>query len=128
MLIQGRSMEPSYHNLQLAVIDKREHTYTAGDVVAFRCEGLSDILVKRIVACPGDTVVIREGTLFVNDRVSPVFDTEGAFQDAGLLSELVSLEADQYIVMGDNIAESVDSRYPKVGVVSKTDIIGYIFK
>lgn len=122
MLIRGQSMAPAYHDLQFAVIDKRGEDYSYGDVIAFRCEELSAVLVKRVAACPGDEVQIKEGTLLVNGRPSAVFPQE--ITCAGVLEHTVRLGEDQYIVLGDNLAESKDSRHDEVGVVRAEDIIG----
>lgn len=128
MLIQGSSMEPSYHNLQLVILDKHSHQYETGDVIAFRCNGLHTVLVKRIAAVPGDSIVINEGTLYVNDKVSSVYPDTKRFDHAGILAEEVKLEPEQYIVIGDNITESRDSRYPEVGVIQETDILGKLLE
>lgn len=126
LLIQGDSMLPAYHHLQLAVVDKRNPAFQQGDVIAFRCEALSAVLVKRVVACPGDRVFIDEGTLSVNGETSRVYADEGAFEYAGLLSEVRILADGEYIVIGDNIARSKDSRYPEVGIVRRTQILGRV--
>lgn len=48
MLIQGDSMLPSYHNMQLVVLNKYDRDYEVGDVIAIRSKGLNTIIVKRI--------------------------------------------------------------------------------
>lgn len=126
MLIQGESMSPTYHDKQLVVLNKYDDEFTYGDVIAFWCEDLSCALVKRIVACPGDTVVIENGTLFINEEISIVYPAEDKIMFEGMLKERVHLGKGQYIVLGDNITESKDSRYPEVGCVSEEDIIGEI--
>ena len=68
MLIQGKSMEPAYHNFQLVVLDKHNKEYCTDDVIAFKCDNLSSILVKRIVAMEGDTVQIMNGKLYINGK------------------------------------------------------------
>ena len=123
MLIQGDSMSPTYHHLQMVVLDKRDRAFAAGDVVAFECRGLSATLVKRVAAVPGDTVVIDDGVLMVNGAPSPVYG-ESEFAFAGLMESPVALGEDEYVVIGDNIAQSKDSRYAEVGVVRADDIVG----
>lgn len=125
LLIQGSSMEPSYHNFQFVVLNKYDKNYKEGDVIAFNCEGLSAVLVKRIVATPGDTVQIIDGTLFVNGDQSDIYKS-GAFDELGLLSDEILLDDMEYIVIGDNIPESRDSRYEEVGIVFEEDIIGIV--
>lgn len=126
LLIQGNSMEPAYHNMQIVLLDKRTNDYQYGDVIAFACEELSAILVKRIAACPGDTVVILNGTLYVNGEVSSIYPEAGYFKEAGILEECVRLGSGEYIVIGDNADDSKDSRYEEVGVVNQGQIVGKV--
>lgn len=125
-LIQGDSMQPSYHNMQFIVLDKRNREYSYGDVIAFQCENLDAVLVKRIVACPGDWVIIENGILYVNDKVSSVFTQEYTFAYDGVAQEYVILEEGQYFVIGDNLRKSKDSRYAEVGCVYDDDILGRV--
>ena len=128
MLIQGRSMEPNYHNLQLVLLEKHGLRVVAqDDVIAFRCSGLSAILVKRVVAVPGQTAVIRDGKLLVDGEAFRRYENE-TFRFSGLLSSPVSLKEGEYIVIGDNLDESRDSRYEEVGIVSADSFIGRVVR
>lgn len=126
MLIQGKSMLPAYDHLQLVVLNKHDREFQRGDVAAFWCQGLSCVLVKRIAAVPGDTVIVREETLYVNDRISDVYPEPGRFAYAGLLQEQVTLQPGEYLLLGDNTPESKDSRYPEVGMVPESQIYGRV--
>lgn len=126
MLIQGDSMLPSYHNMQFVVLDRYDRQYSYNDVIAFECDGLSTVLVKRIAACPNDEVVIKNRTLYVNGAVSEVYPLDTEFEYAGQLESPIVLSDTQYIVIGDNISRSKDSRYAEVGCVSESSIIGKI--
>lgn len=125
-LIHGESMSPAYHNLQFVIIDRHSKDYTYGDVIAFRCDGLKSVLVKRIAACPGDMVEIKDGTLYVNDAISIIYDKENIFEYSGIARHPIYLDENQYFVIGDNIGESKDSRYEEVGMVYAEDIIGKV--
>ena len=127
MLIQGSSMEPVYHNLQLVVLEKDIETSSigAGDVIAFWCDGFDTVLVKRVVALSGQKVAVCDSTLYIDGTPSEYYNT-GAFTYAGLLAEPIALGKDEYIVIGDNVAESKDSRHEQVGIVEYQDIIGKI--
>lgn len=126
MMIQGRSMEPTYHNLQLVILDRHSTSYTYGDVIAFYCASLDSVMVKRIAACPGDRVIIIQGVLYVNGSVSTIYDKNVSFEYAGMLENEIQLKSEQYIALGDNVAESKDSRFTEVGCIDKNDIIGKI--
>ena len=56
-------MEPTYHSWQLTLIDKRADAPKAGTVVAVRCNALNAVIVKRVVAVPGDSLIIKDGIL-----------------------------------------------------------------
>lgn len=118
-------MIPTYKNFQLVILDKRNNNYQSGDVVAFHCDGFDTILIKRIVASPKQTVVIKDKTLYVDGKPSSLY-SEGLFDFAGLLETKQTLFDDEYIVIGDNISKSKDSRYKQVGKIKLDSIIGKI--
>lgn len=125
-LIHGESMSPSYHNMQFVIIDRHSKDYTYGDVITFRCDNLNSVLVKRVVACPGDVLVIQDGTLYVNNTISDVYGQEYMFEYSGIARESMSLGTNQYFVIGDNIGESKDSRYEEVGMIYEDNILGRV--
>lgn len=125
-LIRGDSMYPTYHNMQFVLIDRHFKQYTYGDVVAFRCDNMDAVLIKRIVACPGDQVIIKNGTLCINDAASQIFPQSDIFEYSGIAGDMVCLGENQYFVIGDNLQESKDSRYEVVGAVNGKSILGRI--
>lgn len=73
--------------------------------------------IKRVIGLPGEKVEVRDNKLYINDkRVKEPFETGTSTDDFGP----VVLSDDEYWVMGDNRANSCDSRY--VGVFKKGDI------
>ena len=99
-------MSPAYHHMQLVVLNKHDRSFQRGDVAAFFCEGLSSVLVKRIAAVPGDRVIICNETLYVNEYVSEIYNDPGTFAYAGILEEEIVLQPGEYLLLGDNTAES----------------------
>ncbi|MCR5357915.1 MAG: signal peptidase I [Lachnospiraceae bacterium] len=122
-VINGDSMLPAYHNMQIAMVDKHSKDYEAGDVIVFYCQGLSELLVKRVVGVPGDILRITDGTLYINGIES---NEDTHFEYAGILEHSIELAEDEYIVLGDNTSSSRDGRYEDVGIVKGNDIIGEI--
>ncbi len=116
-------MEPAYHNHQLLIIDKRAEEFTYGMVVAFWQESLEALLVKRIVALPGDRVQIVGQELYVNDIA-----VCGGITYAGIAGEKIFLGPGEYFVLGDNLEVSRDSRYEDVGIVKEESIVGRILQ
>lgn len=125
-LIHGNSMEPAYHSWQLVLIDKRGGAPKAGTVVAIRSDVLNATIVKRVVAVPGDTLLIRDGTLYVNGQKSTAVSPTAYYEDVGIAATAILLKEGEYFVLGDNCAESVDSRSESVGPISASDILGII--
>lgn len=80
--------------------------------------------VRRVVAVPGDTVQIKDGALYVNDELYKESTDVASMEDAGLASDPIELEKDEYFVLGDNRNNSEDSRYANIGNVKRDYIIG----
>ena len=122
-IIRGDSMLPAYKDGQFNIINRWDRSYAAGDVVVFYCDGLEETLVKRVAACPGDTVLIKGGILSVNGE-TPEFYAGTVFAYGGIAESEVRLQEDEYFVIGDNTEVSKDSRYKEVGPVIKNRITG----
>lgn len=119
-------MEPNYHHMQMVVLDRHNRNFYRDDVIAFYCDGLSGVLVKRVVAEPGDKAQIVDGTLMIDGQISQVYPENGKIAYPGILADPVILGPGQYLVMGDNHPESKDSRYQEVGIVSEEKILGKV--
>jgi signal peptidase I len=103
-----------------------------GDVIVFIYpENPKKDFIKRLVAKGGDTVEIKGGTIYVNER--PLMDSVFAKRyyynkgQYGLEGEKLTVPKDSYFVLGDNSASSQDSRYwgfvPHKNVLGKAIII-----
>ena len=53
MLVDGQSMEPTFRDKSLVLLDKHASERRTGDVVYCRCESVGRYIVKRIAAVPG---------------------------------------------------------------------------
>ena len=121
-LIQGESMYPTYKNMQFTIIDRRATDFQCGDVIVFYCPALKCTMVKRIIATPGETVLISEGDVIVDGVKSPHVIGNVAF--GGIASDKLFVNDDRFFVMGDNHAVSKDSRYEEIGCIRRENIIG----
>jgi signal peptidase I len=77
--------------------------------------------VKRVIGLPGDTVDIRDGSVWVNGQRLVENYTIGR-TDPYDQKFPYKVEPDRYFVMGDNRGNSYDSRF--WGTVPRNDIIG----
>jgi signal peptidase I len=121
ILVDGKSMNPTYENGQTLWMHTLEYTSLApqrGDVVVFvlGIEGESPLYLKRIIGLPGDRIGIRRGKMTVNGNV---YDDYGYGRIDARLRPLVLAEG-EFFVMGDNRPISTG------GVVEAGKVLGKI--
>lgn len=122
--IYGKSMRGTLDNGDIVVSVKSSNMNT-GDVIAFYYN--NNILVKRVIAGPGDWVDIdQDGNVFVNnERLNEPYLDDKAYGETNI--ELPYQVPDGRIfVMGDNRSVSIDSRNTSIGCVSEEQIVGKI--
>ncbi|MDD6354416.1 MAG: signal peptidase I [Lachnospiraceae bacterium] len=127
--VVGQAMEQTLENDDDILVNKFAYIISKpkqGDVIVFLPNGnkKSHYYVRRVVAVPGDTVQIKDGALYVNDELYKESTDVASMEDAGIASDAVKLEKDEYFVLGDNRNNSEDSRYANIGNVKRDYIIG----
>ena len=133
--VEQESMENTLLPGQYVLVDKltpRWDSYARGDIVVFHApagfEPQKDVpFIKRVIALPGDTVEIRDGSVYVNDvRLSEayVFD-----DDAGEGTEPApdgtttwKVVEGELFVLGDHRPASEDSRV--FGPIAVSSVLG----
>ncbi len=123
----GQSMQPLIQSGETVLIDKisyRLRKPARFDVILFRLEDGRDN-VKRIIGVPGEMVQIKDGLVYVNDKI-----LGGRFKEAnlaGLANQSIFLGADEYFVLGDNRDSSEDSRFASIGNIKREEIEGKVW-
>lgn len=125
----GSSMENTLSDGDNLIVDKisyRLHEPKRFDVVVFPYEYQKNTFyIKRVIGLPGETVWIEEnGNILIDGIVLEEFYGREVIQEPGLAAEPVTLDKDEYFVLGDNRNDSSDSRMPDVGNIRREDIIG----
>ena len=127
--VVGDSMYPTLINSGHYWLDR--YSYLLGtprqdDIVAVRDPQDNTLLVKRIIAIPGQSVLLKNGKVYVNGRL---------LQEPYLLPGTPTYAYDRngnvfisygnkYFILGDNRQNSMDSRV--FGAVPRNDILGKV--
>lgn len=125
MRITGTSMQGTLRDGDVVVVTRFDYlngrTPALGDVVECRFPGREDTYVKRVAALPGQWATITGGALYLDGRrVSEPYVSSFA-EDWEM-----KLREDQYLLLGDNRAESYDSRMPDMGPVDSEAFLGKV--
>src|SRR5215213_277913 len=70
-VVFGQSMEPNLSAYQRLIIDKISYHFRSpqrNDIVVLKVPTMDELLVKRIVALPGETVGIENGIVYINNE------------------------------------------------------------
>lgn len=125
-------MEPNFYEHEYLIIDEITYRFRAperGEVIVLKYpENPKEYFIKRVVGLPGERVKIAEGKVTIYNKQHP----EGQILDETYLTnmstdgeKIVSLNDNQYYVLGDNRANSYDSR--RFGPLDKNLIVGRVW-
>ena len=127
--IPSGSMEPTLQIGDRVLANKFVYRFSSpkrGDVVVFTSpESDSTDLIKRVVATGGQTVMIRAGRVYVDGKALDEPYVAPADRDSYTLSAPVRIPRGSVWLMGDNRANSSDSRV--FGPRPVKDILGQAF-
>ena len=130
-VVNGASMEPTFHTNEYLIVDQLSYelgTPHRGDVIVFKYPLLpSRFFIKRVIALPGETIRINGNEVSIKTVDSDEFvvldEPYIEFPKESFVE--MSLSEDEYFVMGDNRAASLDSR--TWGPLKKSFIVGKAF-
>lgn len=125
----GDSMEPALYNGQEILINRFLYKLSSpkrGDVIVFLPKGNhnSHYYVKRVVALPGETIQIMDGMVYIDGELLEEDESYDMILDFGIAENGITLENNEYFVLGDKRNSSEDSRSGNIGPVKRDDIIG----
>ncbi|MCC8120640.1 MAG: signal peptidase I [Oscillospiraceae bacterium] len=122
--VSGSSMEPTLADGDVIALFKQS-TFKTGDLVGFYYQ--NKLLLKRVIAGPGDTVDMdEEGNVYVNgELLEEPYVTEKSLGESDL-NYPYQVPDGRYFVMGDNRTTSIDSRSSAIGCIEADQIVGKV--
>ena len=125
-------MKPVLQNGDVVLVNRLIYNASKpkrGDIIAFKPNGNENThySIKRIVGLPGETVQIKDGSVYINDveTLEHIFAED--IEEAGIADEPVVLKGNEYFVLGDNHSSSDDSRMADIGNVKRREIYGKVW-
>lgn len=127
--MNGSSMSPVLESGDVVLMDRL--SYDIGkpdrfDIAVFEREGQQPG-IKRIIGLPGETVQIKNGSVYINGKLLKAENGLGETTIAGAAEYPVELGEDEYFLLGDNRESSEDSRFSGIGNIKGENLIGRVW-
>jgi len=123
-VVRGQSMEPNLYNNQRVVVEKITYRFfhgpRRGDVVILQQPERDELLIKRVVGLPGETIEIKDGQVLIDSH--PLKEPWGV-REGGMDYPPTYVPPLHLFVLGDNRGRSEDSR--SFGPVPVDNIVGH---
>ncbi len=126
-IVNGSSMNDTLVDRDFLLLWSLFYTPKQGDIIAANCEGLNEVIVKRVIAVGGQEINIdfSTGTVYVDGvALDEPYIKNLTLNDELAFNYPITVDEGYYFCMGDNRQGSKDSRHPDVGLVSRDDILG----
>ena len=117
--VDGDSMKNTLKNGDILLLYKLS-SIDRFDIIVLDEEKDNEKIIKRVIGLPGETVAIKKGKIYINDKV---IDDEYAYGETSDYNK-VTLKDDEYFILGDDRLISKDSRY--FGPIKDNEIKGKI--
>ena len=109
--VLGQSMEPNLHTAQRVVVEKVTYRFShgprRGDIVVIDLPGQTDMLIKRVLGLPGETIQVSGGEVYIEGQQ---LEEAWTVQPGGGNYGPKTVPPLHVFVIGDNRGASNDSR------------------
>ena len=129
--VSGSSMETTLSDGDHLIVDKISYRFREPQryeivVFPYRYEK-NTYYIKRIIGLPGETVQIKNGSIYINGELLKAQDGLGEATIAGAAEYPVELGEDEYFLLGDNRESSEESRFSGIGNIKRENLIGRVW-
>ena len=129
VVVEGESMTPTLKPGDCRLVNcwlPLFRDYHRGDIVVIRDRERAELMVKRVVGLPSDSVQVRGGQVYINGGPLPeAYLPSSTFTSPRKWgNRTYAIARDCYFVLGDNRSASEDSR--SYGAVHRADLLGLI--
>lgn len=133
--INGISMEPTFLDEDVFLVEKLSLLFAPpkrGQIMQIYLPEFNEVVVKRIIGLPGEQITIKQNSVFITNANQQTWKLDEPYladnittKSRFLVAETYPILKDfEYFVLGDNRADSSDSR--SYGFVQRTDIFGRV--
>ncbi len=117
----GDSMYPTLKSGQVLIINTKNKSPERGDIVVFKTDKYSKVLIKRVIGLPGEKILIKNNNIYINNKIIKDY-VDIDMKNYGVLENEILLKENEYFAMGDNRNNSYDCR--DIGPITSNEIIG----
>lgn len=127
-------MEPNFEGGDYLIVDEisyRLRSPARGEVIVFKNpQNQSQRFIKRIIGLPGETVEFKAGRIMISEDSEKFVPLDElaylpiSTQTNPRMFEIITLNKDEYFVLGDNRLNSSDSRV--FGSLPRENIVGRV--
>lgn len=136
-VVDGHSMDPNLSNSEYLIVNKFSYKIDEprrGDIIVFTAPNSPEYdYIKRIIGLPGEKITIKNEKIYINDSLIEenylTNNVNTTIQGNKKTILEVTLNNDEYFVLGDNRDNSSDSRVwgplPKKNIIGKAWFVVY---
>ncbi len=131
-IVDGDSMHPTFEHLDYLIVDEIVYRFrepARGDVIVFRYPSKPSVFyIKRVIGLPGETVSITQGTIAITTVEGAAITLAEPYivNEDATYTKKVTLNPEEYFVLGDNRPNSSDSRVwgplPAKNIIGRVDL------